>query len=110
MLTALQLRADELDSIIADNYPVFRTIKGHAFEIVFEYLVKSAGFDVTDVGGDGNVDLIVSGVKLQLKTPYSAGTTDKIVQYKTHKTHGAKSEKRVNDYHHNVNILSYLDG
>lgn len=111
LLVSLQLRADELDSIIADNSPVFRTIKGHAFEIVFEYLIMSAGFDVTDVGGDGNVDLIVNGVKLQLKTPYSAGTTDKIVQYKTHKTHGAKSERESMDYYHDVNeFADYLVG
>lgn len=115
LLTALQLSEHELDSIIADNSPVFRTIKGHAFEIVFEYLIKSAGFDVTDVGGDGNVDLIVNGIKLQLKTPYSAGTKGKNVQYKTHKTHGAKSERESMDYYHDaeefadflVGLISY---
>lgn len=115
LLMALQLTAKEFDSIIADNSPVFRTIKGHAFEIVFEYLVKAAGFDVTDVGGDGNVDLIVNGIKLQLKTPYSAGTSGKIVQYKTHKTHGAKSERESMDYYHDaeefadflVGLISY---
>lgn len=111
LLTALQLKVEELDSIIADNSPVFRTIKGHAFEIVFEYLVQSAGFDVTYVGGDGNVDLIVNGVKLQLKTPYSAGTTEEIVQYKTHKTHGAKSERESMDYYHDVKeFADYLVG
>lgn len=111
LLTALQLNAIELDSIIADNSPVFRTIKGHAFEIVFEYLVHSAGFDVTDVGGDGNVDLIVNGIKLQLKTPYSAGTNGNVVQYKTHKTHGAKSERESMDYYHDADdFADYLVG
>jgi hypothetical protein len=111
LLTTLQLKASELDSIIADNSPVFRTIKGHAFEIVFEYLIQSSGFDVTDVGGDGNIDLIVNNVKLQLKTPYSAGTTEEIVQYKTHKTHGAKSERESMDYYHDVNeFADYLVG
>ena len=111
LLTNLQLKASELDSIIADNSPVFRTIKGHAFEIVFEYLIQSSGFDVTDVGGDGNIDLIVNNLKLQLKTPYSAGTTDEIVQYKTHKTHGAKSERESMDYYHDVKeFADYLVG
>jgi hypothetical protein len=102
LLTSLQLSASEFDNIIADNSPVYRTVKGHAFEIVFEYLVKSAGVEVIDVGGDGNIDLLVNNHKLQLKTPYSAGTTGDIVQYKTHKTHGAKSERESMDYYHHV--------
>jgi hypothetical protein len=111
LLTALQLSAHELDSIIADNSPVFRTIKGHAFEVVFEYLIKSTGYEVIYVGGDGNIDLIVNTYKLQLKTPYAAGTTDVVVQYKTHKTHGAKSERESMDYYHDVEeFADYLVG
>jgi hypothetical protein len=102
LLTAMQLDINDFDCLIADNSPVFRTIKGHAFEIVFEYIVKRAGYDVIDVGGDGAVDLIVNGYKLQLKTPYSAGTRGQIIQYKTHKTHGAKSESESMDYYHNI--------
>lgn len=102
LLTTLQLEAHELDSLIAENPPVFRTIKGHAFEVAFEYLINSAGVEVMDVGGDGNVDLIVNNFKLQLKTPYTAGCTEEIVQYKTHKTHGAKSERESMNYYHGV--------
>jgi len=102
LLTVLQLNSNDFDSLIADNSPVFRTIKGHAFEIVFEYLVSSAGYNVIDVGGDGDIDLIVNEHKLQLKTPYAAGTKDNLVQYKTHKTHGAKSELESIDYYHNI--------
>ncbi len=102
LLFILQLSASEFDSLIADNSPVFRTIKGHTFEVVFEYLVSSAGYSVIDVGGDKVVDLIVNGHKLQLKTPTLSGTKGFIVQFKTHKTHGAKSEEESMDYYHNV--------
>ena len=108
LLTALQLNASDFDNLIADNSPVFRTIKGHAFEIFFEYLVNSTGNKVIDVGGDGNVDLIVNDVKLQLKTPYLAGSKEGIVQFKTHKTHGAKSELESMDYYHNIDEFADL--
>ena len=111
LLTALQLNAKDFDSLIADNSPVFRTIKGHAFEIVFEYLITSSGYEVIDVGGDENIDLIVNGHNLQLKTPYEAGSKDGIVQYKTHKTHDAKSELESMDYYHDVDeFADYLVG
>lgn len=102
LLTALQLSASELDSVIADNSPVYRTIKGHAFEVVFEHLVLSAGYTVVDVGGDQAIDLTVNDHDLQLKTPTLAGTKGVYVQYKTHKTHGAKSERESMDYYHHV--------
>lgn len=111
LLTALQLSRSDFDNLIADNSPVFRTIKGHAFEIVFEYLVTANGHKVVDVGGDGNIDLIVNDFKLQLKTPYAAGSKDDIVQYKTHKTHGAKSELESMDYYHDAKeFADYLVG
>lgn len=98
----LQISAAEFDEIISNNSPVFRTIKGHAFEVAFEYLIKDTGYDVFQVGGDGFVDLIVNNNTLQLKTPYLAGTKLSIVQYKTHKTHGAKSELESIDYYHHI--------
>ena len=88
----LQLSWEQLDHLIADNPPVLRPIQGHAFEVIFDYLVRSSGFKSQAIGGDVDIDRIVNGKKLQLKTPYSAGTRGNIVQYKTHKTHGAKSE------------------
>ena len=77
-----------MDELIANNPAVLRPIQGHAFEVIFDYLVHSSGFQIQTVGGDGDIDRIVNGIKLQLKTPYSAGTKGTIVQYKTHKTHG----------------------
>ena len=107
----LQLDPSEFDELIANNSPVMRTIKGHAFEEVFDYLIKSNGFEVTVVGGDEEIDRIVNGVSLQLKTPTEAGTTQSSVQYKTHKTHGAKSElEDMSYYHKRKDFADYLVG
>jgi len=40
ILTALQLTSGEFDSVIANNSPVFRTVKGHVFESVFKYILR----------------------------------------------------------------------
>lgn len=107
----LQLSYEQFDKLIADNSPVLRTITGHAFEVVFEYILIQNGYEVLDVGGDSDVDLMVNGWSLQLKTPYSAGSKGEIVQYKTHKTHGAKSEKESLEYYHSVqDFADYLVG
>lgn len=55
-----------------------------------------------EVGGDTNIDRIVNGHTLQLKTPYAHGCSNGIVSYKTHKTHGAKSKAESIDYYHKV--------
>ena len=111
LLTTLQLSRSSFDSLVADNSPVLRTVKGHAFETVFKRLLNSVSVNVTDIGGDQNIDLIVNGFTLQLKTPYSAGSKANIVQFKTHKTHGAKSEKESMAYYHEVDEFpDYLVG
>lgn len=102
LLDSLQLTAGEFDSLIAENSPVFRTIKGHAFEAVFKFILTENEFEVFQMGGDDVVDLKVNGHTLQLKTPNMAGTNDRYVQYKTHKTHGAKSELESIDYYHDI--------
>ncbi|MCK4828382.1 hypothetical protein KA005_72300, partial [bacterium] len=107
----LQLSYDQFDSIIADNPQVLRAIKGHVFEIVFEYILSNSGHKLTCVGGDSNIDLIVNEFTLQLKSPYKAGTIGNIVQYKTHKTHGPKSEEESVEYYHSVDdFADYLVG
>jgi hypothetical protein len=100
LLTTLQLSIDSFDNLLANNSPVLRTVKGHAFETVFKRLLTSIGINAIDIGGDQNIDLIVNDITLQLKTPYSAGTKNDIVQFKTHKTHGAKSENESMEYYH----------
>lgn len=96
----LQLSPADLDNLITDNSPVFRTVKGHVFETVFDSLVKEAGYEIEEIGGDDSCDRKVNGFSLQLKTPTLSGTSGSIVQYKTHKTHGAKSERESMEYYH----------
>lgn len=100
---ALQISGADFDDLIASNSPVLRTVKGHCFESYFDELMEFNGVKVIEVGGDDSVDRIVNGHKLQLKTPTAAGTNSSSVQYKTHKTHGAKSEQESMDYYHSVN-------
>ena len=98
----LQLSATEFDKLIALNSPVMRTIKGHVFETVFDFVISQSGHEITEIGGDGDIDRIVNGFSLQLKTPNVAGTVGKKVQFKTHETHGAKSEIESSAYYHSV--------
>jgi hypothetical protein len=108
---ALQLSHEQLDNVIADNPPVLRPIKGHVFEVIFWNLVSKSGNKVVEVGGDTDIDYIVNDKSLQLKSPYAAGTTENIVQYKTHKTHGPKSEDEALEYYHSVDdFADYLVG
>ena len=93
---------DQFDTLISNNTPVLRTVKGHAFEIFFDKLLRENGYKSEEVGGDTEIDRLVNGYSLQLKTPTLAGTKGNIVQYKTHKTHGAKSEKESLDYYHSI--------
>lgn len=98
----LDLTINQFDELIAFNSPVLRTVKGHAFEAAFEKFIKMNGYNIVDVGGDTDVDLSINGYSLQLKTPYLAGTTDDFITYKTHKTHGAKSNLESISYYHTV--------
>lgn len=111
LIHSLQLTRSEFDNLISNNSPVLRTVKGHAFETVFKYIVEENGYHVEQVGGDSSVDLIVNGYTLQLKTPNMAGTRGFLVQYKTHKTHGAKSEQESIEYYHDIQKFAhYLVG
>lgn len=99
---SLDLNYNELDSLIADNSPVLRTVKGHCFEVAMEKILYQNGIESRDIGGDSDIDLLVNGHALQLKTPNLGGTTDTEIEYKTHKTHGAKSETESMEYYHKV--------
>lgn len=108
---AIQLTPIQFDKLIAQNSPVLRTIQGHAFEVVFDKMMDDSGYIVQEVGGDDDVDRIMNGISLQLKTPNSGGTRGMQVEYKTHKTHGAKSEKESLEYYHSVDTFAdYLVG
>ena len=80
------------------------TIKGHAFELIFDDVMSINGIVSEEVGGDSDVDRIVNSYSLQLKTPFIKGCDEikNIISYKTHKTHGSKSESESMDYYHKV--------
>lgn len=102
LCNALCLSYDDLDELIALHSPVLRTVKGHCFEVAFQQILSSNGYKSKDVGGDGDIDIVVNGHDLQLKTPNMSGTSSTQFEYKTHKTHGAKSEIESMDYYHRV--------
>ncbi len=99
---ALQVTPNQFDHLLSDYSPVLRTIRGHAFESFFDLLLETAGYQVQAIGGDDAVDRVVNGHTFQLKTPTMAESKGKIVSYKTHKTHGAKSELESIEYYHAV--------
>lgn len=108
---SLQMKPNTFDRMISENSPVYRTVKGHAFESFFDALLGVNGVEVTEVGGDDAVDRIVNSKSLQLKTYTEAGTKGTVVQYKTHKTHGAKSGQESMDYYHRADhFADYLVG
>lgn len=107
----MDLSHSAFDSVLSDNPPVFRTVKGHVFESYFDELLILNGYISQEVGGDTSIDRIVNNYSLQLKTPYEAGTKGNIIQYKCHKTHGAKSEQESVSYYHSLEEFpDYLIG
>ena len=101
----------EFDELISSNPQVLRTVKGHAFEQYFDCLMEENGYFSEEIGGDSAIDRLVNRNSLQLKTPNKEGTRGTIVQYKTHKTHGAKSEKESTEYYHSLSdFADYLVG
>jgi hypothetical protein len=46
LLTAIQLPVHAFDDLLANNPPVLRTIKGHAFEVVFKRILQLLGSHV----------------------------------------------------------------
>jgi len=108
---ALQININQLDILLSSNPQTVRTIKGHAFEIVFDRLMAANDVPVSEVGGDANIDRLINGLSLQLKTPTVQGSSDSQVVYKTHKTHGAKSEQESMSYYSRVDeFADYLVG
>lgn len=102
LCSVMRITRDDLDHVIANHSEVCRTIKGHAFEVVFDSMMSINNVNCIELGGDTDIDRIINNYTLQLKTPYSNGCSDGIVSYKTHKTHGAKSQMESVDYYHKV--------
>lgn len=113
LCTVMNITPNDLDTIITEHSEVNRTIKGHAFEVAFDTMMLYNDINCEEVGGDTDVDRVINGSSLQLKTPYMAGCNfdEGIVSYKTHKTHGAKSQRESVDYYHKVSdFADYLVG
>ena len=111
LCSAMCITRQNLDAVISGHPEVIRTVKGHAFEVVFDAMMAANGVECIEVGGDTDVDRIINGHTLQLKTPYVKGCAPGIVSYKTHKTHGAKSLSESVDYYHTVQTFAdYLVG
>lgn len=102
LCSAMCITKEDLDHVIANHSEVSRTIKGHAFEVVFDAMMAINGINCIEVGGDTDIDRIINDYSLQLKTPFVNGCSEGIVSYKTHKTHGAKSQTESIDYYHKV--------
>lgn len=102
LCSVMRITREDLDSIIANHSEISRTIKGHAFEVVFDAMMAINGINCIEVGGDTDVDRIINDYSLQLKTPFINGCSEEIVLYKTHKTHGAKSQTESVDYYHKI--------
>lgn len=102
LCSVMRITRDDLDHVIANHSEVSRTIKGHAFEVVFDSMMSINNVNCIELGGDTDIDRIINNYTLQLKTPYINGCSDGIVSYKTHKTHGAKSQMESVDYYHKV--------
>ena len=111
LCTVMQISAGDMDEIISKQSQVERTIKGHTFEVLFDLVMQHNGVKCEEIGGDTDYDRAVHGHTLQLKTPYMGGCSEGIVSYKTHKTHGAKSQEESFDYYHRVeSFADYLVG
>lgn len=113
LCSVMCIAVHDLDEVIAKHSEVSRTVKGHGFEVAFDSLMAYNNVVVDDVGGDSDIDRKINGKTLQLKTPFVNGCNyeTQVFSYKTHKTHGAKSQQESFDYYHKVeDFADYLVG
>lgn len=111
LCSVMRITRTDLDQVIARHSEVSRTIKGHAFEVVFDSMMSINDIPCMEIGGDTDIDRVINEHTLQLKTPYVNGCSEGIVLYKTHKTHGAKSQTESVDYYHKIeDFADYLIG
>ena len=109
LCNSLQVTPAEFDDIVCET-PVLRTVKGHAFETFIDTLLLGHA-NTSSVGGDSHIDRMINGHSVQIKTPYNRGSSADFVSFKTHKTHGAKSESESIDYYQDVSSFAeYLVG
>lgn len=109
LLNTIHVSIEEFDNFLVSNPHIYRSIRGHAFEVWFDREMRERGIVVSSLGGDNIVDRIINGKTLQLKTPYIKATfASKIVGYRMHKTHGAEIKPYC--YYKKSEFADYLVG
>jgi len=99
----------ELEEFILKTPHVWRPIKGHCFETLFDNFIESLGKHTKPIGGDDAVDREINGITLQLKTPYISGTiSGQRISYALHKTHGL--EKKPHNLYTHSDFADFLIG
>jgi hypothetical protein len=80
-----------IDNVVKSDSNILRPIKGVAFEEYLKKLLKNydKNIIIEEGKGDSDVDLVVNGLNLQLKTIATGYTKEKIkIAVSLHKTHG----------------------
>lgn len=109
LLNTIRINIKEFDDFLANTPHIYRSIKGHAFEVWFDRVMRERGVKVNSIGGDSVVDRVINGKTLQLKTPYLKATAaPKVFGYRMHKTHGA--EVKPHCYYKKNEFADYLVG
>src|SRR3989339_1600806 len=91
LLKIVKINIEDFDEFLSLNPHIYRSIRGHAFEVWFDREMKERNVAITSVGGDNVVDRVINKKTLQLKTTYIKATiAGKMVGYRMHKTHGAE--------------------
>jgi hypothetical protein len=91
-LELVRMTPTEFDTFCSKTPHILRSLRGHAFEVWFDDLMRLSGYECKKKGGDNVVDRVLNNHTLQLKTPYEIGTTNgEQVAYRMHKTHGAET-------------------
>ncbi|KKU85698.1 MAG: hypothetical protein A2667_00445 [Candidatus Wildermuthbacteria bacterium RIFCSPHIGHO2_01_FULL_47_27] len=91
-LRQIRVTIKELDEFLATRPHIYRSLRGHCFEVWFDRVISEADYNITKIGGDTVHDRKLNGKTLQLKTFYIRGSPEKgrIVQFRMHKTHGSE--------------------
>ena len=109
LLKTIKVSITDFDEFLSLNPHIYRSIRGHAFEVWFDRKMKERGVPITSVGGDNVVDRVINGNTLQLKTTYLNATIPEVtVAYRMHKTHGA--EIKPHCYYKKDEFADYLVG
>ncbi|KKP97668.1 MAG: hypothetical protein US05_C0013G0025, partial [Candidatus Nomurabacteria bacterium GW2011_GWA1_36_15] len=74
LLKIVKINIEDFDEFLSLNPHIYRSIRGHAFEVWFDREMKERNVAITSVGGDNVVDRVINKKTLQLKTTYIKAT------------------------------------